>query len=100
MEYFFTEFVYAVCLRSQDSDQGICLCTAKPAAELIYVLLFTRQFMKYYIVQNGQALYDKIIAVSEADEKQEIATDLKDEDEKAKKSKNKHSYSGEHSHCY
>ena len=49
-------------------------------------------------LQNGQALYDKIIAVSEADEKQKIQTDLKDEDEKNKKSKNKHSYSGEQSH--
>ena len=49
-------------------------------------------------LQNGQALYDKIIAVSEADEKQKIETDSKNEDEKAKKSKNKHSYSGEHSH--
>ena len=51
-------------------------------------------------LQNGQALYDKIIAVSEADEAQKIETDSKNEDEKAEKSKNKHSYSGEHSHYY
>ena len=102
--------VHASCCSAQTNHQLISSSSVKQTtstrnllSKYIYCALRSRHKQRSptpLALQNGQALYDKIIAVSEADEKQETETDSKKEVEKAKKSKNKHSYSGEHLHYY